>query len=265
MGPDPTREVPLPLIEKEIINHDTRRYRFGLNDGHRLGLPVGKHISARAEINGKMVQRSYTPISSDDDLGYVDLIIKVYFPNEQFPEGGQMTQHMESLKIGDRLTFVGPKGRITYKRNGNFVITKKDINEDVSGINHISMIAGGSGITPMLQIAREVFKNSAEKTKVSLLFANKTPSDILLRSEIEEMKAKHPDQFSFMYTVDNASSEENWKYQTGYINADMISKSLAGPAEDNLTLICGPPGMIKFACLPNLEKLGHKENRIFVY
>ena len=53
-------------------------YRFKLPHAHDvLGLPTGQHISVSAEINGKAVTRSYTPISNDDDRGQFSLIIKV--------------------------------------------------------------------------------------------------------------------------------------------------------------------------------------------
>ena len=83
------------------------------------------------------------------------------------------------------------------------------------------MIAGGSGITPMLQIVRDVFKNESENTKISLLFANQTENDILCREEIENFKNKFPTRFSFMYTIDRP--DENWKYEKGFINKGMYS------------------------------------------
>lgn len=43
-----------------------------------LGLPIGQHIHLSAKIGDELVIRSYTPISSDEDRGYVDLIIKVF-------------------------------------------------------------------------------------------------------------------------------------------------------------------------------------------
>lgn len=53
-------------------------YRFALpHPSDVLGLPIGQHISVQAEINGKEIMRSYTPTSSDDDLGHFDLLIKV--------------------------------------------------------------------------------------------------------------------------------------------------------------------------------------------
>jgi len=56
------------------------RYRFALpHPNDVLGLPIGQHISVSAEINGKEIMRSYTPTSSDDDLGHFDLLIKVTF------------------------------------------------------------------------------------------------------------------------------------------------------------------------------------------
>lgn len=65
-------------MEKKQISENTAQYRFRLpNANGVLGLPIGQHISVQAECNGKMVQRSYTPVSSDDDRGFFDLMIKV--------------------------------------------------------------------------------------------------------------------------------------------------------------------------------------------
>lgn len=79
------------LIEKEDISHDVRRFRFELpSSKHIIGLPIGQHISLKYVDNeGKDVIRSYTPVSSDDDKGIVDFIIKVYFrdSNPRFPDG----------------------------------------------------------------------------------------------------------------------------------------------------------------------------------
>ena len=52
-------------------------------------------------------------------------------------------------------------------------------------------IAGGSGITPMLQVASEIVSNPEDKTQVLLIFANQTEQDIILRDKIDEMAAKH--------------------------------------------------------------------------
>ena len=52
-------------------------------------------------------------------------------------------------------------------------------------------IAGGSGLTPMLQVAYEILKNPADKTDVTLIFANVSDNDIILREKLEEMEKEH--------------------------------------------------------------------------
>jgi cytochrome-b5 reductase len=50
-------------------------------------------------------------------VGYVDFVIKVYFPNShpKFPEGGKMSHHLAKLSIGDTVDMMGPKGKLEYK------------------------------------------------------------------------------------------------------------------------------------------------------
>jgi cytochrome-b5 reductase len=61
------------------------RYRFKLpRPNDYLGLPIGQHITICAQIGDKEIQRSYTPISSDEDRGHFDLMIKVRFDGVGF-------------------------------------------------------------------------------------------------------------------------------------------------------------------------------------
>ena len=88
------------------------------------GLPVGQHIYLTARINGELVIRPYTPVSSDEDRGYMDLVIKVYFKNvhPKFPDGGKMSQHLENLKKGETIDVRGPSGLLIYNGKGEFAI-----------------------------------------------------------------------------------------------------------------------------------------------
>ncbi|XP_014250458.1 NADH-cytochrome b5 reductase 1 isoform X2 [Cimex lectularius] len=263
---DPTAKVSLQLIDKKSISHDTKRFRFQLpSNNHILGLPVGQHIFLTAQIDGEPVIRSYTPVSSDDDLGYMDLVVKVYMKNvhPKFPAGGKMSQYLDSLNIGDTVDIRGPSGRLKYLGNGNFSmkVLRKDPAYTVT-VNKIAMIAGGTGITPMLQIIRHIIKTS-DPTQMSLLFANQTEKDILLRDELEDIARNHSSRFQVWYTLDVPPPD--WKYSTGFITADMIEKHLFPPSPDTLVVICGPPLMVNIACIPNLEKLGYDSKLRFAY
>ena len=255
------------LIEKEKLSHDTRRFRFSLpSEKHVLGLPVGQHIYLSARILDKMIVRPYTPVTSDDDHGYFDLVIKVYFANvnPRFPEGGKLTQYMEAMNIGDSIPVRGPSGNLIYRGNGSFAIRKNKTSPFViSSYKKVGMIAGGTGITPMLQLVEAVLKNPSDQTQLWLLFANQTESDILLRDRLTELAKQRPDQFKLWFTVDR--SESGWQYSTGFVNADMIKEHLPAPSTDTLVLLCGPPPMIKFACDPNLDKLSYPAANRFAY
>jgi len=264
---NPNEKYALKLVEKVVLSHDTRLFRFELpSPEHCLGLPIGQHIYLSARINGSLIVRPYTPTSSDEDLGHMDLVIKVYHANvhPKFPDGGKMTQHLESLAVGDTIDVRGPSGLLQYQGRGIFAI-RPDKKAEPSNlkVSRVSMIAGGTGITPMLQLVRAVFRDPEDTTCLSLLFANQTEEDILLRAELEEVAEQHPDRFKLWYTVDRPA--EGWKYSSGFINADMIEKALFPPDSDNLVLLCGPPPMINFACIPNLDKLGYGQEQRFAY
>lgn len=129
---------------------------------------------------------------------------------------------MDNLKIGDKLTVKGPKGQMTYTP---YLALK------------IGMIAGGTGITPMLQIIRAILKNPLDLTVVSLLYANVNESDILLKKELDELAEKHPQRFSVYYVLNNAP--EGWNGGVGFVTKEMMEEKLPKPANDIKILLCG--------------------------
>ncbi|XP_078112275.1 NADH-cytochrome b5 reductase 2 [Sander vitreus] len=257
----------LPLIDKQEISHDTKKFRFGLSSAtHILGLPVGQHVYLSAKVNGSLVVRAYTPVSSDEDQGYVDLVVKVYYKNchPSFPEGGKMSQYLDNMAIGDSIDFRGPNGLLVYQGNGQFSIRPdKKSGPKVRKFKQVGMIAGGTGITPMLQLIRSITADPTDSTKCSLIFANQTEKDILLREELEEVKKNHPDKVKLWFTLDKPPMD--WSYSSGFVTDDMIKDHLPAPSTDVLVVLCGPPPMIQKASLPNLDKLGHRTENIFAY
>jgi len=265
---DPDKKYALELVKKEILTLDTRRFTFALpSDGHILGLPVGQHVYVSAKIDGKLVVRPYTPVTSDDDEGEVSFVIKVYFRNvhPKFPEGGKMSQHMESLAIGDTIDVRGPNGLIVYLGNGDFAVRPSKKEEPViQHFDHFGLIAGGTGITPMLQIIYEILKHPEDPTQIYLLYANQSEDDILLRDTLDELQFQAQDRFKIWYTVDRAPAGE-WKYSTGFVNAEMLEKHLPVKEENSAILMCGPPPMINFALMPSLDQLGFPDERRLLF
>ena len=174
---------PFPLIRKTVLSHDSAEYVFGLPTPESvLGLPTGQHISLRYfetdKATGKktQVQRAYTPVSDNTTLGEIILVVKVYRAgvHPKFPDGGKLSQHLDSLKIGDTIDIKGPKGHMEYLGNGgNYWIKPIGKPKQTKQCNQFIMIAGGTGITPMLQVANYMFRNN-DDVKVNLLYANQS-------------------------------------------------------------------------------------------
>lgn len=210
-----------PLIEKKRVSHNSCVYRFGLpHSAARLGLPIGQHISIGAIINDKEIVRSYTPISTDDELGYFDLLIKTY-------ANGNISRHVESKEIGEHVEFRGPKGFFTYTPNM---------------VDSFGMIAGGTGIAPMYQIITAILKNPADKTKINLIYANVTADDILLHEELKKFEQDHGDQFKVHYVLNEAPAD--WAGSVGFVTPEIIDTHLPKSHEHTNLLLCGPPPMI---------------------
>ncbi|GMH44148.1 hypothetical protein BSKO_12082 [Bryopsis sp. KO-2023] len=255
---NPRKKIPFTLVEKENLSRDARRLRFALQSPkHVLGLPVGKHMFFYANVNGEPVMRAYTP--SCAKVGYFELVIKVYFANEhpRFPEGGKMSQHFESMQIGDTIDVKGPLGHFEYTGPGQYLKNRKPFSA-----KKIVMIAGGTGITPCYQVAQHILSDPEDDTEISLLYANKCEEDILLREDLDEWSRKHKN-FSVHYTLD--SPPENWQYSKGFISKQMVADNCLPFSEDGIVCMCGPGPMIELACKPNLEKCGWKKDQFIVF
>jgi cytochrome-b5 reductase len=184
--------------------------------------------------------RSYTPISGDHQPGYFDLLIKSY-------PTGNISRHMASLAVGQTIRVRGPKGAFVYTPNM---------------VRHFGMIAGGTGITPMLQVVKAIIRGRAagDRTEVDLIFANVTEQDILLREDLDAL-AREDKGFRVHYVLDKPPA--GWEGGVGYVTADMLQvcstdgvggmnalltgcpqKYLPKPAEDVKILLCGPPPMV---------------------
>merc|ERR1712224_183061 len=115
----------------------------------------------------------------------------------------------------------------------------------------------------MLQVVNYMFRNPGNNdpdVKVNLLYANQTEDDILLREELEALVKEFPDKFKLHYTVDRPK-DDSWEYSSGFVTKEMIEEFCLfnGSSKDTQVFMCGPPPMIKFACLPNLKELGFPE------
>ncbi len=83
-----------------------------------------------------------------------------------------MSQYLESLSLGDTVDVRGPSGKVTYLGRGYLQVKLPGKPEQIRHCTQLGLIAGGTGVTPMLQIIMAVLKDREDTTKLFLLFAN---------------------------------------------------------------------------------------------
>ena len=240
---DRTRQT-VSLIRREWLSPDTLQLRCSLSPGGTqnaskvLGLPVGKHFKVFApnpkpiilgEWNGRddpeadkaEVTRAYTPVSSDDNPGFFDLVVKVYNGGEKkrFPDGGKVSQYLASLSVGCSIDIKGPFGLVEYTGPGVFRVSRRLVHA-----RKVGMMAGGSGITPHLQVLLAALRDETDPTEFSMIYANQTEKDILVRDQLEDLRKRYPSRFELHYTVDRATKE--WEFSEGFIDEAMIRTHL---------------------------------------
>jgi nitrate reductase (NAD(P)H) len=257
---DPKKKISFKLKTKTQVTHDSFILEFALQTSDTvLGLPTGKHVFLCAAINGETVMRRYTPISSNFDVGCIKFIVKAYYPCTRFPQGGKMSPYLDSLKIGDSIDIRGPVGEFDYSSCGHFTIDGKP-----HYASKFNMIAGGTGITPVMQIASEILRNPNDTTKMCLIFGCQTETDIIMRSTLDQWAEEFPERFVVEYILSEAWPKD-WKYSTGFVNKDLFQQELYRSGDDVYNLMCGPPIMLERGCIPNLESLGHSKERMFCF
>ncbi|KAH7321294.1 hypothetical protein B0I35DRAFT_428991 [Stachybotrys elegans] len=248
--------ISLKLSDVEIVNHNTKIFRFELPEGDMVsGMNVASALLTKYKgpNDEKPTVRPYTPISDESTKGYIELLVKQY-PN------GPMSTHIHNMAPGQRLEVKGPLPKYAWSENKH---------------DHIALIAGGTGITPMYQLTRAIFNNPNDKTKVTLIFGNVTEEDILLKSKFDELENTYPQRFRAFYVLDKPPKD--WAGHGGFISKDLLKTVLPEPKSDNIKLfVCGPPGMVKAISGPKdkmkqgelagiLKELGYNEEQVYKF
>lgn len=236
--------IKVKLMRKKHVSWDSRIFTFELEHPEQtLGLPVGQHLMLRlpdpSSTTGASIIRSYTPVSEKSQRGSVDILIKIYFNTPERP-GGKMTTIIDQLPLMSTVECKGPTGRFEYLGNGDVKIGGKERRH----VRSFRMICGGSGITPLYQILRDVMQDPNDATPCVMLNGNKTEEDILCRDELDTLAALDNERCKIVHVLSRAAS--SWTGLRGYVGEELL-REYAMPDKESMVLLCGPPAMMSSA------------------
>ncbi|XP_037521183.2 NADH-cytochrome b5 reductase 2 [Rhipicephalus sanguineus] len=221
---DPNARYTVRLERRITVTHNVRLLRFSLRSRYqRLGIYVGQHILVSASIHGCPVTRHYTPVTRCDQTGHFDIMVKVYRTGEsdEHPEGGLMSQFLDTMRRGERLTIQGPRGTFIYEGQGHFVTVD---GSRLPQASWMGLVAAGSGVTPMLQLLRHALVDEKDETKIKMIDVNRTEDDIIARRELDQYAKVHAERFSLCHVLSKPPAGEG---AIGFVAGPLTSGIMA--------------------------------------
>ncbi|WP_322410464.1 FAD-binding oxidoreductase [Microbacterium invictum] len=200
------------------------------------GNDPGQHLDIRLTAeDGYQAERSYS-IASSGPGERVELAV------DTVPDGEVSPYLVQAAEVGDMLEVKGPLGAY-------FVWHETDTDP-------VQLIAGGSGIVPLLAMAR-AHDRSASTAPFRLLYSVRTPGDALYRDEILGLSQRSLD-LTWAYTRE---APEGWAEPVGRLTADRVAAATWPPSQRPLTFICGPTRFVE-AAADAMVAAGHDPARV---
>jgi ferredoxin-NADP reductase len=229
------------LVGTVIALHDetptARTIRLEVPDwpGHLAGQHVDVRLTAP---DGYSAARSYSIASAPNSEHRVEITV------ERLPDGEVSTYLTQQVAVGDRLELRGPIG-------GWFVWRSQQAEA-------VQLIAGGSGIVPLMAIIRS--KVSAGKTApFRLLYSVREPGGIFYRDELRALSERDPSvMVTFAFT---RVAPKDWSRPPSRVDAAFVAE-VTWPA--NLApscYICGPTPFVETVA-NFLSASGHDREKI---
>ncbi len=219
------------LVISKIEQHsDIAKSYYFKSEAELAYFKAGQYLTFKLEIGNSVVTRSYSIASSPASAlnGEYQITVK------RISDGFVSDYILDNWSVGDEVIAYAPEGNMTYS--------------PLRDAESIVAIAGGSGITPFLSLARAIDQGD-ENCSLTLLYGCRTSDEILFKSDLDSLSDKN-EKINVVYVLSHSDEDG---YEKGFVGADIIKKY--APAGDYSIFVCGPGAMYKFleAELPKLE------------
>lgn len=171
-----------PMVVRAIRRETADATTVVLGDAamQEVAFVPGQFLTLLVTIDGETHRRAYSICEGGG--GEVAITAKRI-------AGGRVSTYLhERLRVGDVIPVLGPSGEFT-------------VAPDPAASRELVLIAGGSGITPIIAIARAVLATEPH-SKVALVFGNRRPDDIIFRAALDELAARHRDRMTIRHVLE---------------------------------------------------------------
>jgi ferredoxin-NADP reductase len=195
---------------------------------------AGQHLDVRLTApDGYQAQRSYS-IASAGPGTRVELAV------DELPDGEVSPFLVHDLMPGDQLEVHGPLGGYFVWRPG----TETE--------RPVQLIAGGSGVVPLLAMAR-AHADAGDTTPFGLLYSVRSPADVFYRQELAQAAASSPLDLRYVYT---RVAPPGAATPPGRLTRDALAAAVPPSDRRPRIFVCGPTPFVEQVAVW-LQELGH--------
>jgi ferredoxin-NADP reductase len=199
----------------------------------------GQHYDVRLTApDGYQAQRSYSIASEPELSGEIDLTV-------EWVDDGEVSTYMHEVLVpGDQIEVRGPIG-------GYFVW-------ESSTENPLLLVAGGSGIVPLMSMLRHR-RASGVRIPARLLYSSRSPDDVIFSEELKRLQdTKDGLELSYTFT---RHIPPGWSGYARRIDARMLAEVASPLGPQTQAYVCGPTLMVE-AVANGLLQVGLAPNQI---
>ena len=185
----------------------------------------GQHIGVRAQVGGQELRRTYSICSGADD-SHLRIGVRLH-------DNGVMSQYLANqLRAGDSLDVLTPTGRFFAEPRPSAART-------------YCAFAGGSGITPILGIVRNLLATEPD-SRFTLFYSNRATATVMFAEELLGLKDRYPTRLSLYFIL--SREPQDVELFNGRLDRDkvtLLSREVFEPLETDAFFLCGPGTMIE--------------------
>jgi ferredoxin-NADP reductase len=201
------------------------------------GNDAGQHVDIRLTAeDGYQAVRSYS-------LGSYGIAETIELAIDEIPDGEVSPYLVEDVLPGDELEVKGPLGGYFVWRPG--------------GAAPVQLIAGGSGIVPLMAMVRAA-TDAGAAASVRLLYSVRTAGDAIYRDELEQLTRDGGVELTWRYT---RAAPDGWPGSVGRVDDEALRAATWEPGHEPIVYVCGPTGFVEHVA-DALVGLGHEPARI---
>ncbi|RZS96818.1 ferredoxin--NADP reductase [Cecembia calidifontis] len=194
-----------------------------------LEYKAGQYLTVILDINGKEERRSYSLCTSP----YVDPHPGITVKRVR---GGLVSNYLnDQLRPGKTIEIMKPMGHFTTDYHSQ-------------NQRHFVMIAGGSGITPIMGITKSVLINEPQ-SKVTLIYCSRSENEIIFKKALEDLESKYEGRLMVIHNLSQPS--DSWTGLKGRLDSQKIKDILSSISYPELKqveyFLCGPEGIMETA------------------